>query len=81
MNRAELISQMNEILAQEFEVDIAAITPDANVKETLSLNSLDVVDMVAVIEFKFGVKIPANELPNLPTFETLYDYVWKNIKK
>ena len=31
MDRVELISQLNEILAQEFEVDIATITPEANV--------------------------------------------------
>lgn len=77
MDRVELISQLNEILAQEFEVDIATITPEANVKETLMLNSLDVVDMIAIIEFKFGVKIPAT----IQTFEALYDYVFQNIKK
>lgn len=81
MDRADLITQINEILAQEFEVEVAAIIPEANVKETLRLNSLDVVDMVAVIEFKFGVKITPNDLPNVQTFESLYDYVYKNIKK
>ena len=64
-----------------FEVDIATITPEANVKETLMLNSLDVVDMIAIIEFKFGVKIPATELSDIQTFEALYDYVFQNIKK
>ena len=81
MDRVELISQLNEILAQEFEVDIATITPEANVKETLMLNSLAVVDMIAIIEFKFGVKIPATELSDIQTFEALYDYVFQNIKK
>ncbi len=80
MDKAELITQINEILAQEFEVDVATITPEANIKETLMLNSLDVVDMVAIVEFKFGVKIAANDLPNVQTFAALYDYVYKHKK-
>ncbi len=80
MDKAELIKQINEILAQEFEVEEAVITPEANIKETLMLNSLDVVDMVAIIEFKFGVKIAASDLPNVQTFAALYDYVYNNQK-
>ncbi len=81
MDRVELISQLNEILAQEFEVDVVNITPEANIKETLLLNSLDVVDMIAIIEFKFGVKIPATKLSDIQTFEALYDYVFQHIKQ
>ena len=46
----DTIEKLNIILAQEFEVDVAKIKPEANIKETLMLNSLDAVDMIAVIE-------------------------------
>ena len=35
MTREEIISQVNDLLANEFEVDKGDITPDANVKETV----------------------------------------------
>ena len=41
-------------LVEEFEVDPAKITPQANLKETLELDSLDYIDLVVVVESNFG---------------------------
>ncbi len=51
------------------------ITPDANIKETLELDSLSLVDLVALIESNFGVKINSAEVGKVLTFQALYDYV------
>lgn len=75
MEKVELIEKINEVLAEEFEVDVETITPDANIKETLQLDSLALVDMVALLETEFGVKIAGTEIVNIKTFETLYDFV------
>lgn len=75
MEKAELIEEINEVLAEEFEVDVEVITPDANIKETLQLDSLALVDMVALLETEFGVKIAGAEIVNIKTFEALYDFV------
>ena len=48
MTRESIIEQVNAILAEEFEIDQDLFTPDANVKETLSLDSLSLVDLVAL---------------------------------
>lgn len=75
MEKAELIEKINEVLAEEFEVDVEVITPDTNIKETLQLDSLALVDMVALLETEFGVKIAGAEIVNIKTFEALYDFV------
>ena len=75
MEKVELIETINEVLAEEFEVDVETITPDANIKETLQLDSLALVDMVALLETEFGVKIAGAEIVNIKTFEALYDFV------
>ena len=79
MNRQELIERVNEVLAEEFEKEVSDITPDANIKETLELDSLSLVDMVALIESEFGVKIKSQEVVNIKTFETLYDFIQERI--
>lgn len=79
MDKITLISQINEVLANEFEKDITEIQPDGNIKKTLELDSLSLVDMVALIEEKFGVKIQVSDLSKLGTFNELYDYIEKNI--
>ena len=62
MDKNELIAKVNACLAEEFEVEESIITPDAPIKQTLQLDSLSLVDMVALIENEFGVKIPTADL-------------------
>lgn len=75
MVKEELISKMNEVLSEEFEVEIEAITPDADIKKTLELDSLSLVDMVALIEDTFDIKIDGQDVSKIKTFSELYDFV------
>ena len=75
MERKDLIAKVNACLADEFEVEESIITPEAPIKQTLQLDSLSLVDMVALIESEFGVKIPTADLGKILTFEALYDYL------
>ena len=75
MEKNELIAKINETLAEEFEVEVSDITPEANIKETLELDSLSLVDMVALGESEFGVKIQGAEMLKIQTFQALYDYI------
>lgn len=75
MTREEIIDQVKEVLAEEFEVEQEVMTDDAIIKNALELDSLSLVDLVAVIEHTFKVKIPAAELPTVQTFSQLYDYI------
>ena len=75
MEKNELIEKINEVLAQEYEIEVSDITPEANIKETLQLDSLSLVDMVALIESEFGVKIKGAEMVQVQTFGALYDFI------
>lgn len=79
MTRNEIIEQVNELLANEFEVDVKDITPEANIKETLSLDSLSLVDMVALLQVNYKVNIPVAELHKIQSFSDLYDYIEQHI--
>lgn len=80
MDKQELIKKTNEVLAEEFEIEVTNITPDADVKETLELDSLSLVDMIALIESTFGVKIKSQEVANIKSFENLYDFIAEKIE-
>ena len=75
MEKQELIEKINSALADEFEVEESVITPEAPIKETLELDSLSLVDLVALIESNFGIKIAGSEVSNIKTFASLYDFV------
>jgi acyl carrier protein len=75
METQQLIKELNEALATEFEIEATNITAGADIKETLDLDSLGLVDMVALIENKFGVKIQSADVASIKTFDDLYNFL------
>jgi acyl carrier protein len=80
MNKEKIIEIINGFLVEEFEVDGDAITPEANLKETLGLDSLDYVDLVVTIEANFGVKLGEADFIGIDTFQKFYDLIENKIK-
>jgi acyl carrier protein len=81
MTNEQIIEKINEFLVEEFEVDAAKIQPDAVLKDTLELDSLDYVDLVVVIESNFGFKVKGEDFIGIVTFQHFYDYVISKIKE
>ena len=75
MDRTELVEKINAALAEEFEIEVEQITPTASIKETLELDSLSLVDLIALIESETGVKIAGSEVTKILKFDDLYNYV------
>ncbi len=73
--RQDIEATTIKFLSEEFEVDPSAITPDAPMKETLALDSLDYVDLVVVIEQNFGMKMKGDQFMKLITFSDFYDHI------
>jgi acyl carrier protein len=75
MEKTEIIEKINGFLVEEFEVEAEKITPEANLRETLELDSLDYIDLVVVIESNFGFKVKPEDFTTITTFQNFYDYV------
>ncbi len=71
----EIIGKINGFLVEEFEVDASKISPEANLKEVLELDSLDYIDLVVVIENNFSFKVKPEDFTNISTFRDFYDYI------
>jgi acyl carrier protein len=80
MQNEEIIEKINSFLAEEFEIDAAKMLPEANLRETLDLDSLDYIDLVVVIESNFQIKVKPEDFINIVTFQDFYDYVIYNGK-
>ncbi len=80
MSTEEILNKINEILVDEFEVDAEVITPEANLKDTLGLDSLDYVDLVVTIESNFGVKLGEADFVGIATFQDFYNLLEAKLK-
>ena len=73
--REEIIAQVNSLLAEEFEIEESEFAPEANLKETLNLDSINLVDLIALVQFHYKITIPVEDLKKIQTFADLYDYI------
>ena len=79
MTREEIMEQVNGLLSEEFEVEQSEFTPDANLKDTLQLDSINLVDLIALVQVTYKITIPVNELHQIQTFNNLYDYIEQHL--
>ncbi|MDB5258258.1 MAG: acyl carrier protein [Chitinophagaceae bacterium] len=79
MTKSEIISKTNEFLVEEFEVEADKIVPEAVLKDTLELDSLDYVDLVVIIESTFGFKVVAEDFTGVNTFQDFYDLIERKV--
>jgi acyl carrier protein len=75
MERKEIESLVRNFLIEDMEIDANIITPEATLKEDLSLDSLDFVDIVVIVEKNFGFKIKPEEMAYVITVKEFYDYI------
>ena len=76
MTRQEIIEQVNNLLEEEFEVEQSEFISDANLKETLGLDSINLVDLIALVQMTYKITIPVEELKLIQAFDDLYDYIY-----
>ncbi len=79
MNREVNVDKVNDFLIDEFEVEQEHISPEADLKDTLDLDSLDFVDLVVAVESNFGVKLVGEDFVNVNTLQNFYDLIEKKL--
>ncbi len=81
MNRQEIIERINAFMIEDFEVEEDTILPEADLKSTLDLDSLDYIDLVVVIEQNFGFKVKPEDFQQMTTIQDFYDYVINKVEE
>ena len=74
MTETAIIEKINDFLAEEFEVEPEKITPDAHLKETLELDSLDYIDLAVAIEPHLHFKVRPEDFTRMVTVQDFYNY-------
>ena len=75
MTRQEIEENVREFLIDDLEIDEEKIHPEALLKDDLGIDSLDFVDIVVIIERRFGFKIKPEEMAGIQTLRQFCDYI------
>lgn len=79
MTREELVEKVNAILSEEFEVEREKMLPDASLVDVLDLDSLDIVDVVVMVEKNFGYVMKKEDFAGIRTFSDFYSFLLSRI--
>lgn len=75
MERKEIEEKVKQFLIDDLEIDEAVITPEARLREDLGIDSLDLVDIVVIVDKYFGFKIKTEEMVGVSTLSQFCDYI------
>jgi acyl carrier protein len=64
-----------KLISDSTKIELAKITPETSFTEDLSLDSLDIVELMMKMEDEFGVEIPEEEAEGLKTVTDIVKYL------
>ena len=77
MTEEEIFAQVQEIAAEELDVDKAKITLTTNIKDDLDADSLDLFEIMSELEDEVEIELEADE--DITTVEDVVKYVKKEL--
>ncbi|MGA8943552.1 MAG: acyl carrier protein [Thermoactinomyces sp.] len=75
---AETLERVKKIIVESLNVDPSEVTMEANIKEDLGADSLDVVDLIMELEDEFDMEISDEEAEKITTVGDVIEYIEKN---
>ena len=79
MNIEEIKDKVTTFLVDELEIEESKIADDARLKEDLGIDSLEVVDVVVLVEDSFGYKMKPEDFKELKTLEDFCQFIQNHI--
>lgn len=70
-----MLERMKPIIAEQLSVDEEAVKAEANFKDDLGADSLDLFELVMALEEEFGVEIPSEDLESIVTVNDVITYL------
>ena len=70
-----MIEQIKKVLVDALNIDEETITPEANLKDDLGIDSLAAVELALELETEFDIRIEDDELAKLETVQDIINII------
>ena len=75
----EIKDKVTAFLVDELEIDESKIQDDARLKEDMGIDSLEVVDVVVLVEEEFGFKMKPEDFKTLKTLNQFCQFIQEHL--
>ncbi len=79
MTRSDVFDTVKSLLITHFNVPDDKVTPEAQFRTNMGMDSLDIVDFVFFLRQQFGVSDDLEDYRDLLTMEKLCDFITERI--
>jgi acyl carrier protein len=70
-----ILEKVQEALVNQLGIDAEDITEDSKIMEDLGADSLDVIELVMILEEEFDMEIPDSDIEELSTVGDVVEYI------
>lgn len=70
-----MLEKIQNMLSEQLGISPSLITPDASFKDDLSLDSLDLYELVMALEDEYNIEIPIEELADVTTVGDVIEFL------
>ncbi|MEI6072415.1 MAG: phosphopantetheine-binding protein [Verrucomicrobiae bacterium] len=82
MDKQQVVARIATLFETEFEIAPDRLLPDAHLFQDLGLDSIDMVEMIVVLQKEFGIQLrDSEEARAIRTLGNLHDFVFNEIGK
>ncbi|GAA6898971.1 hypothetical protein CHC156_11890 [Helicobacter pylori] len=78
-NDTNLFETIQAVIAEQLEIDVSQVTPEAKFVKDLGVDSLDVVELIMALEEKFGIEIPDEQAEKIVNVGDVMRYIEKQL--
>jgi acyl carrier protein len=79
LNREEIFTKVKALIVEQLGVDEDKVTLEANFREDLEADSLDLVELIMAFEEEFGGEISDEEAQGITTVGQAVSYLVKHV--
>jgi len=81
MERDVIFDSVRKIIIEQLEVKESRVIPEAKFVDDLGADSLDTVEMVMLMEDRFGINISDDDAEKLLTVGDVVDYIYRQLQE
>lgn len=75
MSKDQILEQVKDLMAQQFEIEPKEITLDTNFQEDLDADSIDLTEFILTLEDAFGKEISDEDAVKIKTVSDAVNYI------
>ncbi len=78
-NDTNLFETIRAVIAEQLEIDVSQVTPEAKFVKDLGVDSLDIVELIMALEERFGIEISDEQAEKIVNVGDVMRYIEKQL--